>query len=71
MLDKTWRLVVRVLARTWAIPSGYSKLLRGLNRWAFDTEGDGSNPFGPTIILNHLASSAKFRRCFLPLISYP
>ena len=31
---------------------------------------DGSNPFGPTIILNDLAPSAKFRCSFLPVISY-
>ena len=37
-----------------------------------DTEEvDGSNPFGPTIILKYLAASVKFRRSFLPVISYP
>jgi hypothetical protein len=36
-----------------------------------DTEEvHGSNPFGPTIFFNHLASSAKFRRSFRPVISY-
>ncbi len=37
----------------------------------FDREEvDGSNPFGPTIVFNHLAPSAKFPRNFLPVISY-
>src|SRR5262244_2053674 len=47
-------------------------ILRGpaVSNFLDTEEVRGSSPPGPTIILNHLAPSAKFRYSFLPVISY-